>query len=872
MGFLRSKNNIKFFIIILLGYWLFSCLGDYLTLYERLSAPIWFASGYAFFCLRVIGIRAAIPIFVASVLKYWFSNLGLGLGFIVSLGVVGEALFARTIFLNLIKKRTVFLHYSRMVAVFVSAVMAPLIGATFGVLGYLQFQPGLIEQDIGAWVAWYSGNMVGCLLFFPLLMSVRRHFRSYSLPAINLKKIAAFFLAVGLLWFMLFNFEQVGLLLLVLPILTYVLSYCGTTPALFFANLTGVFCAWSIKLGYGPFSTGAAVVNSVAATIFTVVVAICALVLVSFARAKSLRTNLRFLFLIWIIACGITLGSELISWLDDIEYFHHKTFEVRDTLQQRMRDYERALQGAAAFYRASDQVTFDDWKVFAEEFDLPRMLPGAMGIGFIQSLKKEPDPILIKKLEKDGVSVKKIVPILGLPDLKFATDRFVVKFFEPQNNAREIVGVDIGADPVRRRIAEDGRDRGIPVLLTRINLLQDAANRVGFVLLVPVYRAHADGDTALQRSRSHIGWIYAPFIVEEFMVATLKPLLKELDISIAYRDNNQLLFSSNEADPTLKSKKNKFRLSADLALANSEFILYAKPGAQFDFSHTQIASAAAFISVTLGLLLAIVLVNLQLTNRRVSRQVNLRTQELYRAQRLAEAHRIKSIEAARLASLGEMAGGIAHEINNPLSVILAKAFNLKARLKKGNIKDSEILGYIEKIEETSFRIAKIVKGMRTLSYDGSQHDFEVISLNKIIDDTLDIGREKFKSKGIEVRLNLKNDFEVRCRPIQISQVLINLLNNAEYAIESMRDPWIQITTFSDEHGVAVEVMDSGTGITEEVAKRMMEPFYTTKEVGKGTGLGLSIARSIMKENMGTLEYNSHRAHTTFIIHLQKAES
>jgi C4-dicarboxylate-specific signal transduction histidine kinase len=114
-------------------------------------------------------------------------------------------------------------------------------------------------------------------------------------------------------------------------------------------------------------------------------------------------------------------------------------------------------------------------------------------------------------------------------------------------------------------------------------------------------------------------------------------------------------------------------------------------------------------------------------------------------------------------------------------------------------------------------------------------------------------------------------FKKFCRLVQIEQVLLNLLNNSFDAIQTLEEKWIRVEIKSDANNVEWHVIDSGRGIPEDVAEKMMLPFFTTKEVGKGTGLGLSISSGIMRSHMGELLIEKNAEHTTFVIRIPRLQ-
>lgn len=225
------------------------------------------------------------------------------------------------------------------------------------------------------------------------------------------------------------------------------------------------------------------------------------------------------------------------------------------------------------------------------------------------------------------------------------------------------------------------------------------------------------------------------------------------------------------------------------------------------------------------------------------------------------------IHASKMASLGEMAGGVAHEINNPLSVILARAQQVKRKILE-NVTDPQTwIDDIGKIEGTALRILRIVKGLKAFSRSGEKDPFTQFSLFQMIDETLELCRAKFHSQAVELRIKVDPHLKIEARSIQLSQVLLNLLNNSYDAVVGTFDPWVEISATVVGQKLRLTITDSGHGISGSVVDKLMQPFFTTKEVGKGTGLGLSISKGIIEDHHGELQYNSQSEHTQFVIEI-----
>lgn len=230
---------------------------------------------------------------------------------------------------------------------------------------------------------------------------------------------------------------------------------------------------------------------------------------------------------------------------------------------------------------------------------------------------------------------------------------------------------------------------------------------------------------------------------------------------------------------------------------------------------------------------------------------------------------LKLIESARLVSLGEMAGGIAHEINNPLAIISGRAAQLLRAAENQTLNPEHLMKGLKNIELTVDRIAKIIRGLRAVSRNAVNDPIEPVVVSQVVDEVLELATERLRNSGVQVFKDINSQFIVTARGPQLAQVLLNLINNSFDAISSSPQRWIQIYTAVNADLIQISVVDSGNGIPEKVAQRIMEPFFTTKGVGKGTGLGLSISKGIIESLGGRFYYDNHHPNTHFVLELPK---
>lgn len=230
------------------------------------------------------------------------------------------------------------------------------------------------------------------------------------------------------------------------------------------------------------------------------------------------------------------------------------------------------------------------------------------------------------------------------------------------------------------------------------------------------------------------------------------------------------------------------------------------------------------------------------------------------------------LESSKWSSLGQMAAGIAHEIKNPLAVINTLVFGIEQRMDMDPIDMDLIRERLGKIKFHTKRIVNIINTVRTLSVGDKQTEYESENVVELIDDSLVMCDQKIKFLKIDFQKIVPSEnIFVACNRSEISQIIINLVNNSCDAIETERNRWIKLTVGVVGEKVLFKVIDSGPGIPGDVREKIMEPFFSTKGPKKGTGIGLSISRKLADAHGGRLELAEKAENTTFVLTLPLAE-
>ncbi len=237
------------------------------------------------------------------------------------------------------------------------------------------------------------------------------------------------------------------------------------------------------------------------------------------------------------------------------------------------------------------------------------------------------------------------------------------------------------------------------------------------------------------------------------------------------------------------------------------------------------------------------------------------------SQKLINQQQGELIHSTNLKALGEMAGGIAHEINNPLQALSLQSKALKSSIAELRDLPPAVSEQLETVDATIYRIAKLIKGLKHLSRDDSNDPAGYFVMKEVIEDVLSVSSERIKNLGIQLKISGDTNLAVNGHIVQVSQVLINLLNNSIDALKEIDEKWITIHLWEKENRVLITVTDSGKGIPNDKAHKLMLPFFTTKEPGQGTGLGLSISKSIVEKSGGNLYLDTRSPNTCFVIEL-----
>lgn len=234
-----------------------------------------------------------------------------------------------------------------------------------------------------------------------------------------------------------------------------------------------------------------------------------------------------------------------------------------------------------------------------------------------------------------------------------------------------------------------------------------------------------------------------------------------------------------------------------------------------------------------------------------------------------ELTKINLIEAEKMLTLGEMASGLAHELNNPMAIISGRVQVILSKIKHDGIDIVFLKDNLTKILDTILRVKRIVFSLKAISKNHNEgSDIKDYNTTEVLDPLMALNHYRLFFHGIE--LSIDNPFPntiVRCSLSDLAQVVLHLLKNSVDAIKDQPERWMRIELHKKDNFIQVHFIDSGGGIPKDVASRIFEPFFSTKHQNVGTGVGLASARDMMQKQGGNLSYDIEHPNTCFIIDL-----
>lgn len=839
-------------------------LGLELATINLSASPVWPATGLAISSLYIFGRRYAVAIFAGAIIANLLSGLPWSAALIIGIGNTLEALLGAYLIKSIGRLRSETHNHSDALGIISASAAGGLISALIGTVGLVAC--GQIARSAApeSFVTWWVGDVLGGLIVAPLLIAMARpNFLTWTGSRTTLLHSAtAWIFLTFTITFFLFGGDDPRWAFLLFPCLLVVCQWLGARALLLTVLLTSAAAIAVTLQGVGPFHWGSLNTNLINLQLFLAGVSITSLVLIGIATDGALKQATWVLIPGWSVSALLVISFVSAERSKDSDRISALVSDITDAIGNRFAHYEDALRSGASLFQASEYVEPWEWRTFVDNLDVRTRYPGVRGLGVIFPVDHL-DLADFQTQQRKFDSDFQIHP-LGGHDQDFASraEHFIITYIEPKSDNKSAAGLDVSSEPNRRAAAQLARDTGVASITNTIHLVQDEKSRAGFLFYFPFY-LKKNLSTAQERRRYFKGWIYAPFVTDELFSGVLGDRVRELEFSVFDRPYNP----DEKANPVFATTKTqaltKPERLTELTLGQQNFQIAWYRSDKFVSAHDTTAAWVGFVGTIITLLVAGLISTLDTIRLRAQNIADRQTELLKQSQQ-------KMIAASHLSSLGEMAAGVAHEINNPLAVLSLKLELIRSEIESNKI-NASTFEKISGAEKMITRIATIVSNLRTFGRDGSHDPHNSVSLKDIIDDAVSLCGARFHHNDIDLKVAaIQPSHCVRVRSVQISQVLVNLLNNSFDAVMGVDHPRVEISVDVDQKWAKLRVIDNGCGIPKSIRDKIMLPFFTTKEVGRGTGLGLSIAKGIILDHGGTLELEDGLPHTSFALTLPLA--
>ena len=384
--------------------------------------------------------------------------------------------------------------------------------------------------------------------------------------------------------------------------------------------------------------------------------------------------------------------------------------------------------------------------------------------------------------------------------------------------------------------------------------------------------------------------------LQDVLGAAYSKLSKEQINALTQSTDEQIQKLVRERDSLSKSELNynetdilaKESLIKQL-MKEKEVQAYALKANELELAKRRLDRYWMFGIAAVFLLIAIFIFIIYRNNQRALVRTKIAYKELNETHDKLKTTQQQLVQSEKMAGLGQLTAGVAHEINNPINFVSSSigslkrdVDDLKLLVKTYQEKPNEAVALAKQLDidytvkeidelmqgitEGANRTAEIVKGLRNFSRT-DEAEKKNANINECLDSTIMILQTKLKDKNIELKKQFAQLPDIACYPGQLNQVFMNIISNAADAIEGNNGE-INVVTKKENNNILVSIKDNGKGMTDEVKKKIFDPFFTTKDVGSGTGLGLSIAYGIMEKHNAKIEVESEVGKgTTFIVSL-----
>jgi signal transduction histidine kinase len=559
--------------------------------------------------------------------------------------------------------------------------------------------------------------------------------------------------------------------------------------------------------------------------------------------------------------------------------FQKEVEEISILIRDRINEYATVLYGLKGLFATTSEISRNQWRKYFNQMWLMRRIPGMHSLTYSILVRQSEKQAFVRKVRNDhtvseeGFPGFHIFPESGedKTEVRNRQEYVVINYIWHWDSNKAMHGLDLLSDPVCRDLIESVRDSGQPDISSKTFFFADHDKNIpGFMIGMPVYRYGAPAETIEERRKAFKGILIAMFRADDLLTHILKKYNRYANIDLEIYDGstpkaNDLFYDDDDSMHYInQTYQAAFRDTVSFNIYHRIWTLYfsTKPGYRLQRYEKRLPDLILYGGILMSILVMGTFFALTTSRSRaivLAKKIN----EKY------EAQRSLSIRADRLRSLGEMAAGIAHELNQPLVGVRGLAEHILIGIDRGWKMDKKnVQEKVGMVIDQADRMSRIIEHVRIFAREAGKMETQPVFVNDVVVSCINLVGAQFSDHGLTLQKNLTENLSpVYVNPFSLEEVLLNLIVNGRDAVETrlrqepnLVSPGIIIQTRSEQKDgrdrVIIEIIDNGIGISDEIKEKIFDPFYTTKGSDKGTGLGLSISRAIIEEFGGKLEIQS----------------
>ncbi|TFW16303.1 CHASE domain-containing protein [Duganella callida] len=574
---------------------------------------------------------------------------------------------------------------------------------------------------------------------------------------------------------------------------------------------------------------------------------------------------------------------------------------ARDT-QVRLQIYFDTLYAMRGLYVVNERVERQHFHRFVEELNIDRRYPGFQALQFVRAVPEAQLQRFVDQVRHDTSIDPAGYPTFRVHPATRRPQHYIIEYTEPLKGNENAFGLDLAALPPHLKALELGRDSDAIVATERITLVQDASGEPGFVARAAIYRNGVPRTTTAERRAALVGFVAIVFRMNSLMREVLDPaLLEHLHVRIedgGFQDGkapgpgaDTLLYDSDLRVWTHQRHAGTVpgltaRVVLPVGQRNWIVSFEGRPGARYGRSQLPVVLIAIVGVIISALIAALLVVNRRESLARQGLQVSLKELELQKANVEAARHDLARVAAKlkqaqtnlqtseKMASLGALVAGVAHELNTPIGNSLLTATSLSDRVRdfeqqlkdSAGIKRSMLDNHLadarracDIMTNSLLRAADLITSFKQVAVDQASGQRRRFRLDEVLRDTLATYAAQLRRAACTVTVEVPDDLEFDSYPGSLSQVFSNLIANALLHGFDGRECGAIVISARREGAdlVQVQIRDNGVGMGEVVLHKIFDPFFTTKMGQGGSGLGMNIVYNIVSGVLkGTIQVES----------------